>query len=110
MGCCEPEVQWSLQGKKSPVRRFFDVDCAKRNKLLDGSVLSKRGIAVLRQSLFLSIVHRLRRKTAKRFCFWSFALQNSTPGYNSPPAKLEVLAAQGIGGVRGHRRCHAATA
>jgi hypothetical protein len=24
----------SLQGKKSPVRRFFYVDCAKRNKLL----------------------------------------------------------------------------
>jgi hypothetical protein len=25
----------SLQGKKSPCRRFFEVLCAKRNKLLD---------------------------------------------------------------------------
>jgi hypothetical protein len=34
MGCCEPLVPWSLQGKKSPNRRFFDIFCAKRNKLL----------------------------------------------------------------------------
>jgi hypothetical protein len=34
MGCCEPLVQWSLQGKKVPQRHFFEILGAKRNKLL----------------------------------------------------------------------------
>jgi hypothetical protein len=32
--CCEPFVRRSLQGKKSPVRRFLGVLRAKRDKLL----------------------------------------------------------------------------
>jgi hypothetical protein len=34
MGCCEPPVQWSLQGKKVPKWHFFEILGAKRNKLL----------------------------------------------------------------------------
>jgi hypothetical protein len=55
----------SLQGKKSPVRRFFDVDCAKRNKLLALFDLSRFPTPLILRSSYTLVQEELDKIVEK---------------------------------------------
>jgi hypothetical protein len=88
-------VQWSLQGKKSQIKRFSDVFCTKRNKLPDQTVnkfLTERspqtmrrlrGPALnpdkLRKSFFIKRKKRYRTKSRRLFALTTAARRRGLP-------------------------------